>query len=520
MRNTYLFGFGTFGHPNDYRQSPFKFDKEEIAKNIKIFDLSNAIKVFPGSTLYSIRKENIEGFSSISYAIYTFANEMNSVRDGTFIGSSILFTSEIAEENITINKLNEFHKMLVKRNTQNDVLKVNHSNNFKISNDFLNDFEKISYNLNPIMDLDNYASTNKHIIIGSRTDTNTLTSNFKNSLLLLNKFDTIFFTNSREIIEYCKNKGLYSITDESGFEQEIEKLKAEINKKRQLYIIELENEKQKLEHHRKQNIEKHKNQIEQNQKQHLENHHRIAESKNELDNVGKKYCAYLDKIDEAINNLKSNQKIEVVRQTLKINKNIFFNSINQQTQTNFINEISKQNSKPELRKPIQQLQHKNDIQNPLIREKSSIKKTGMDFFKVLSIALFLLWIITLTYFIFFYKTKSKNIGIQKNEESIAEKPNKTVPFKTKELRPSPNSELNEREYKIVAKNISKDMSIEEVVKIIFKANPIDINGSYSNQQKEYANELFEKNKNAFKETNGKTFFDRDTIRHILAYKKK
>ena len=44
--NCYIFAFATFGHPNDFRQTPFKYGNPEIAKQVKVFDLSNAIKIY------------------------------------------------------------------------------------------------------------------------------------------------------------------------------------------------------------------------------------------------------------------------------------------------------------------------------------------------------------------------------------------------------------------------------------------------------------------------------------------
>jgi hypothetical protein len=73
-----ILGHATFGHPNDFRQSIIYTNVKDTAKNynfLKIFDLSNAIKVFPGESLYSIRKEINENVSYISFTVYSFANE-------------------------------------------------------------------------------------------------------------------------------------------------------------------------------------------------------------------------------------------------------------------------------------------------------------------------------------------------------------------------------------------------------------------------------------------------------------
>ena len=109
--NINLIAFGTFGNPNGFRQT-FFIGNRELSKSVKTFDLNtNAIKLFQDAGIYAIRKEYAAGHNIISYSVYSFAKEQNSERSGTFIGSSILFTGKIAEENITIKLLNEFQKI-------------------------------------------------------------------------------------------------------------------------------------------------------------------------------------------------------------------------------------------------------------------------------------------------------------------------------------------------------------------------------------------------------------------------
>jgi hypothetical protein len=524
MQNIYLYGFATFGHPNDYRQSAFKFDKKEIAKNVKIFDLPNAIKVFPNSTLYSIRKESIGGFSGVSYAIYTFANEMTSMRDGTFIGSSILFTNEIAEENVTVGKLNEFHTILTSTNTENDKLKVNHSDNFSHSNKFLEDFEKIGYHLKPINDIENFNSSNKHLVVGSWTDENNLTTNFKKALLLLNKYDTIFFTSSKEILSYCQSRNIYSITDEKGFEQEIQIFEENKKQKTLSSLNEFENEKQELENDRKKSIENFKLQIEQYEQIHEENRKKIEEAKKQVSSINQQYDNYSKLIDRSINELKSNRNLEVVRQIHYSNKREFIDSINQQTKPNYINKISTHNTRTELKKPIQTSPSKSrtfeDDSYSYERKHRQISEPKLDIFKILTFILFLLWIGTLVFFFFFNNTETNTAEVQQqeNQTPTIEQP-KVEPAPAKELTPIPNDTLTKKEYTNVAKKITSDMPIKAIVQIIFDANPTDIASHYSTQKEEYAKKLIELNKDCFKGDSSKFVSSKDTLRHIPSYKK-
>ena len=524
MHNIYLYGFATFGHPNDYRQSAFKFDRKEIAKNVKIFDLPNAIKVFPNSTLYSIRKESIAGVSGVSYAIYTFANEMTSMRDGTFIGSSILFTNEIVEENVTIEKLNEFHTILTSTNTENDKLKVNHSDNFSHSNKFLKDFEKIGYHLKPINDLENFNFSNRHLVVGSWTDENNLTTNFKKALLLLNKYDTIFFTSSKEILNYCQSRNIYSITDEKGFEQEIQIFEENKKQKTLSSLNEFENERQELENDRKKSIDNFKLQIEQYEQLHEENRKKIEELKKQLPLIHQQYDNYSKLIIKSINDLKSNRSLELVRQIHYSNKREFITSLNQQIKPNYINKISPHNVRTELKQPFQPSPSKSrtfeDDSYKHEPKQSHTNEPKLDIFKILTFILFLLWIGTLGFFIFFNDTEKNITEVQPQENQITtiEQP-KVEQASVKELTPIPNDTLTKKEYTSIAKKITKDMPVTAIVQIIFDANPTDIKGHYSAQIEEYAKKLIELNKDCFKGDSSKFVSSKDTLRHIPSYKK-
>ncbi len=240
------------------------------------------IKVYPNTTLYSIRKENINGLNAISYSIYTFAKEKLSERDGTFIGSSILYTNAIAKENITIEKLNKFHYELIKKNVVEERLIVSHSKEFSISKSVTNDFDKLAYNLKKIEEPTNFNLSNSSLVVYSRIDTNTLQQNFKKSLELLNSFDTIFFTDNKEIAEFVKNRNIYKVIDENGFERELQILRDEKKKRLQSTINDFEKELFELEENKRITIKNFKESIEQNSRLHQENSKKIDESNKQI----------------------------------------------------------------------------------------------------------------------------------------------------------------------------------------------------------------------------------------------
>ena len=243
-----LVAFGTFGNPNGFKQT-FFVGNQNLAKSIKTFDLNtNAIKLFANSRIYSIRKENTNGFNAIAYSLYTYAKEQNSERSGTFIGSSILYTNKIAKEEITISQLNEFHNQLVNKNVSNNTISVNHSDKFIVG--LPKDFNKIEFNLREIENLNFSQNIEKNLVVFCNVNENNLKYFFEKSIDLLNAYNTIYFTDSNEVGEFVLQKGIFKIIQNFGekkdFEIEINNLIEERKRKRDLSISEFEKEIQKI----------------------------------------------------------------------------------------------------------------------------------------------------------------------------------------------------------------------------------------------------------------------------------
>src|SRR5690554_229509 len=179
--NYFISAFGTFGNPNGFRQSYWFTDDRNIVNSIKTFDLNtNAIKLFPKSKVYAIRKDYANGRNVIAYSVYSYAKEQNSDRSGTFIGSSILFIDQISEENITLNCLNDFHNNLKNKNIQNDTITVNHSENLSVSKP--KDFDKINFQLREIDNLNFVQNSNKQLVVYCETNPSKLQALFKKSI--------------------------------------------------------------------------------------------------------------------------------------------------------------------------------------------------------------------------------------------------------------------------------------------------------------------------------------------------
>ncbi|MGC4128669.1 MAG: hypothetical protein QM564_03750 [Bergeyella sp.] len=517
--NYFISAFGTFGNPNGFRQSYWFTNDRNIVNSIKTFDLNtNAIKLFPKSKVYAIRKDYANGRNVIAYSVYSYAKEQNSDRSGTFIGSSILFIDQISEENITLNCLNDFHNNLKNKNIQNDTITVNHSENLSVSKP--KDFDKINFQLREIDNLNFVQNSNKQLVVYCETNPSKLQALFKKSIDLLNVFDTIYFTQSKEVAEFVHQKNIFHLVQENGFETEIQKLAEERLQKIQNSLDEFTREKQKLEEDRKRLIDEYKKQIEQNERQHQENSRKINDSKNEISNINQKYEAYSKKIDESITRLKGGENLDNVRRLHNENKRIFIDSINRQEKPNFLNSISKPNTRTDLKTAPKPVQSGHLYDNDDEKYHRSRRKQGIDIFKVATLVLLLLWIGTLVYFLFFSKPEKETVYINEQQETTTKAENlSTESTSNQELNPKPNGELNENDYRLVAKKINHNTAVNEVVEIIFKENPTDIKSHYDTQKEIYSKQLIDKNKDCFEDRNGIFHFVKDTLRHIPSYKK-
>jgi hypothetical protein len=520
--NCYIFAFATFGHPNDFRQTPFKYGNPEIAKQVKVFDLSNAIKVFPNSTIYSIRKESISSSKLISYSIYSFAQEQASKRDGTFIGSSIMLENAIADEHYVLNCLNEFHQKLTENNLNNGILKVNHSKDFiPISN--LTDFDKIENPQIEIKDL-NFNTNNNSLVVYCETSPNKLATFFSKSIDLLNIYDTIYFTNSDEVARFVVQKGIFkliqNVKENLEFEREINNIIEDRKRKKEKSISEFEKEIQSINEEKNRTIQEFKDQIEQNERIHNENEKKLKESKEDIIKIGQFYEDFLNKTKGLIHQLShNNNKLEEVKQIHNNNKILFNNSIGELKRPNYATSIAKSKPKGNLYtdQPIQESENRNRPRTKEIPEETF----KIDIYKVSTLILTFLLIATWM----FFKSNSDKISEEiKYNEEVIKPPVEQIPpqiekVKLEDLKPIPNSNLNINDCKIVAKNTKYNSKIDEVVKVIFNKNPTEIKSIYSGQETTYSKHILDLNKQCFEEKNGVYYFTKDTIRKIPSYRK-
>lgn len=524
-----LIAFGTFGNPNGFKQTFFVGSKE-LAKSVKTFDLNtNAIKLFANSKVYAIRKEYANGFNTIAYSVYSYAREQNSDRSGTFIGSSILYTNKIAKEHITIAQLNEFHNQLVNKNVSNDTISVNHSDKFSVVKP--KDFDKIEFHLREIENLNFRQNTDNYLVVFCNINDNNLNQFFEKSIDLLNVYDTIYFTDNQEVAEFVHQKGIFKLIQNVGekrdFDREINNLIEEIKRKREQSISEFKREVQRINEDKNQTIQEFKNQIEQSERTHLENERKLKESKEDINKIGQFYDDFLNKTNGLINQLSHNNgKLEEVKQIHNSNKILFNNGISDLKRPNYTTTIAKPKPKGNLHTEHQRqdFEHRSGHRRKEERDEFEEKDFKIDIYKVATLVLAFLLIVTWVYFLFFKSNSVDKAEVIQNQEQVnsvpQEQEHKAVEItKLEDLNPKSNSILNENDYRIVAKNLKTNMKLEDVVKVIFTRNPTEISSVYSGQEAIYSKHLLELNKQCFEEKEGIYYFSKDTLRQIPSYKK-
>jgi hypothetical protein len=526
--NCYIFAFATFGHPNDFRQTPYKFANSDIAKRIKVFDLSNAIKVFPNSKIYSIRKEIVGNSKLISYSVYTYAQEQGSKRDGTFIGSSIVLQNTLTEEKYVISCLNEFHQNLIEKNLDNGILKVNHSEDF-LSVPSLKDFEMMNNFQNEIPEL-NFTSNKNNLVVYCDTSSKSLENLFRLSIVVLNNYDSIYFTSSDDVAKYVVQKGLFkliqNVSQKLDFEEEANNILSEKQKKRERKVQDFEREIQIILETKNKALSELEYIHEENKRKHQENERILQKFKDENLKLSNYYDDFIKKSESLLKQLRDNKvKLEELLILHNSNKVLFNQGLVDLKRPNYnINSLSKSKLKIEL--PINE-PVRNDLTNQESSRKENTEKNPKrekaNTYKKVSLILVIILLISWIFMFKNWNRNSQEIDLLENKKDNSvfhgNQIDSSSSFVLVKLNPKPNSILNENDFRVVAKNISYSTNITDVVNKIFELNPTDIKSSFENQKTVYSEILFELNKTCFDKKNGSIIFVKDTIRKIPSFKR-
>lgn len=526
MEKNYVYAFATFGHPSDFQQACILPVKNKLPHKIKLFELTHAIKVFPKSKLHSIRFEKINGDIYISYSIYNYTKELLSDRDGTFIGSSILFSNGTPDESLAIENLVQFHNILTSKNVKDDRLLINHLKDFTLPKSIFDEFNKKDFNVTQLDSKLKLSNSNSSLVVWSN-DKN-LGLNYKKAIQLFEKYDTIYFTESKEIAEFAGSRGIYKTIDETGFETEINNLIEERKRQIEQSISEFERDVQRIGEDKKRAIQEFKTQLEQFKNLHQANAKKITEAEGDINNINQYYDKFISETNKLLSNLKNNNAhLEEVKNIHNDNKRSFNNNLPNLKSANYITTLEKLKPKGNLH--IEQQWQNNELRSGHRRREELVelveKTYKINIYKVATIILSILLIITWGYFLFFKSNSANETEMIQNQEQIntipQEQEEKTVEVTNfSDLNPVSNKFLNENDCRIVARSLTPNMKLEEVVNVIFNKNPTEISNFYSGQEAIYSRHLLELNKQCFEEKDGSYYFTKDTLRQIPSYKKK
>lgn len=495
MKKINVFGFATFGTPNGFTQSCI-YGNKNLEKALKTFDLkTDAIQLLsPNDRIYSIRKEGIADKFIVSYSVYTYAKEKNSNRTGTFIGTSLIFSDEIADENLILNSLHQIHQKLKNNNVSNNVLNINHSKEFNLTNVFDQDFEKIEYNSRKISFIDWESSDKKLVIFINKLDNNSIQNLFKKALEILPKYDTLFFIDSKEIAEFVSQKRLFRLIDVNILEEEIQNFQTEIKQQLLNTIAKFKKQSKKIEDDGRNEYENLKKQIEQDKKTHFENGNKIEKADKNLTALNSLYANFLRKFNEFISVLESGKQLGEVNNSIKQIEKEFYDEkkkLDHPTQISSLNNNRNTGSFPLQRPYLSEFSHQTE-------EKQS-KNTV---FLIISFVLNLLLIGALVFFTMFYEKEKKQEVIPDvspvHQETVVNEASDNDNIWKSKLNPLPNKMALNAENRNLDLNKLTDSTthVEEIVDLIFEKNKI-IKDVYQFQKNDYADDLIKENPDAF-----------------------
>lgn len=114
--------FGTFGEPHGFQQ--VFYYGAQFRGSLDLND--NAIEFYPGADLYAVRREIVDGVHSICVCIYSYAQELNTTRMGTFLGSCMVLQDGFTEAEYVYKVLHSMHDDLMSNpdNVEDQVIKV------------------------------------------------------------------------------------------------------------------------------------------------------------------------------------------------------------------------------------------------------------------------------------------------------------------------------------------------------------------------------------------------------------
>lgn len=114
--------FGTFGEPHGFQQ--VFYYGAQFRGSLDLND--SAIEFYPGADLYAVRREIVDGVHSICICIYSYAQQLDTTRMGTFLGSCMVLQDGFTEAEYIYKVLHSMHDDLMTNpdNVEDQVIKA------------------------------------------------------------------------------------------------------------------------------------------------------------------------------------------------------------------------------------------------------------------------------------------------------------------------------------------------------------------------------------------------------------
>ncbi len=216
--------FGTFGQPYGFQQA-FNHDVE-FSQSL---DLSNEeIALFPGTELFCVKREYVNGLYSIAFCLYSYAREMNANRNGTFIGSAIVLQQVYVDPTNVYKLLRELHDDIIynPQNLHNNTIQVKQAVNLIVKEPV--QFQSIKFKTKTIENTPYYSTrvdpAKKFFVHTESTDPGAQVIRFFDEALRSYKdAEALYFTFSSKVVHDVTKKGAIKIInweDYTGYRDE------------------------------------------------------------------------------------------------------------------------------------------------------------------------------------------------------------------------------------------------------------------------------------------------------------
>jgi hypothetical protein len=411
-----------------------------------------------------------------------------------------VYSNLLAPEHLTIKVLSEFHKNLISKNLDNDVIKVNHSDLLKFELPESSDFEIA--NCREISQLKISSLTNKVSLIFRDSRSENLEIELKRAIELLAKYDVIYFTQSLEIAQFVDRKGIFKVMRSERVIDEIRELEEYRRKEKEKVINYFEVEKNRLLEEKNRKISEYQNQIEDNERIQKENEIIIRKSKDEINLIKQVYDDFIKRISEISDQLKSGGSFDKLKNLYNENKNEFIRSVQELKPFNPIKKLSNYKIKTDLEfeRTSERHQGANKKGKPNkypssecnCKDEIAILKHNLIFFKWAFIVVLIVFLFCgVMTFLLTKESGTKKLGT----EQIFEPANIEDAKSELPLSPAPNGYLEASE--VDKLRLIAGASLSDVVDKIFELNPNDIQSKYNEQKAQYRRLLHDKNKRSF-----------------------